>query len=86
MRFPTVLAATLLFATAAEAHTSDESSAAGLAHDLLHAIGGPDHAIALISVGILFLLIALAPLLGKKLARILATARSLLENRRSTRG
>jgi hydrogenase/urease accessory protein HupE len=86
MRFLSVFAATLLFATAAEAHTSDEPSAAGLTHDLLHAIGGPDHAIALTSVGILFLLIALAPLLGKKLARSLATARSLLGNRRSTRG
>ena len=86
MRFLATFAATLVFATAAQAHTSGESSAAGLAHDLLHAIGGPDHAFALAGVGVLFLMIALAPLLGKKLARSMATARSRWGNRRSTRG
>lgn len=85
MRFLSIFAATLLFAGAARAHGGD-GSASGLAHDLLHAIGGPDHAIALVSVGLLFLLIALAPLLGRKLARSFATVRTLLANRRSTRG
>ena len=86
MRFLATFAATLAFATAARAHSGDDSSVAALAHDLLHTLGGPDHAIALASVGLLFLLIALAPLLGRTLARSLATARSFWANRRSTRG
>ncbi|HEY9548587.1 MAG TPA: HupE/UreJ family protein [Kiloniellaceae bacterium] len=84
MRFLSVFVVTLCAATAAQAHGGD-SSAAGFAHDLLHAIGGPDHLVALISVGLLFLLIAVAPLLGKKLARSLAAARTLA-NRLSRRG
>src|SRR3546814_6559746 len=42
MRFLSVFVVTLCAATAAQAHGGD-SSAAGFAHDLLHAIGGPDH-------------------------------------------
>lgn len=68
MRFLTILAATLLFTSAAGAHSGDHS-AAGHAHDFLHAVGGPDHVIALVSVGLIFLLIAIAPFLGRKLAR-----------------
>lgn len=68
MRFLTIFAATLLFTSAAEAHSGDHS-AAGHAHDFLHAVGGPDHVIALVSVGLIFLLIAIAPLLGRTLAR-----------------
>lgn len=85
MRFLSVFTATLLFATAAAAHSGD-SSTSGIAHDLLHAVGGRDHLVALVSVGVLFLLIALAPLLGKGLARSFAGVRARLSNRRSTRG
>lgn len=85
MRFLSAFLATLFVASAAQAHGGD-SSASGWTHDLLHALGGADHSVALISVGVLFLLIALAPFAGRKLARSFATAKALLEKRRSTRG
>lgn len=85
MRFLSVFAASLFFATAAEAHGGD-SSASGWAHDLLHALGGADHTIALVTVGLLFFLIALAPLAGAKLARSLAAVRALFGKGRAPRG
>jgi hydrogenase/urease accessory protein HupE len=85
MRFFPIFAATLLFASAAEAHGGD-SSASGWTHNLLHFLGGADHTWALISVGLLFLLIALVPLAGRALARGFATAKTLLAARRSNRG
>lgn len=85
MRFLTAFLATLTLASAAQAHSGD-GSASGWAHDVLHFLGGADHTFALISVGILFLAIALAPFAGKKLARSFAAAKVLIEKRRSTRG
>lgn len=84
MRFLSVFTAALLIATAAEAHSGD-SSASGGAHDLLHFLGGADHTWALVSVGLLFLLIALAPLASKALARNIAAAKALFATRRSDR-
>ena len=52
MRFLTVFAATLLFATAAEAHTG-AGAASGLSHGFLHPIGGLDHILAMVGVGLL---------------------------------
>ena len=86
MRFLAVFAATFVFATTAQAHSGHDSSIAAWSHNLMHAIGGADHTLALVSVAILFLLIALVPLFGKKLARSLATAWSLLSQRSSNRG
>ena len=86
MRFLAVFGAILVHATAAQAHGGHDSSVAAWTHNLMHAIGGPDHTLALVSVAILFLLIAMVPLFGKKLARGLAAAWSLLSQRRSTRG
>lgn len=85
MRFLTVLAASLLFATAAQAHGGD-TSVSGWAHNILHALGGADHTVALISVAVLFLLIALAPLAGRKLARSFASAKVLFSKHRAPRG
>ena len=85
MRVLSVFFATLFFASAAQAHGGD-SSASGWAHDLLHTLGGADHSVALVSVGILFVLIALAPLAGKLLARSFAAARTLFGKRGSPRG
>jgi hydrogenase/urease accessory protein HupE len=85
MRFLSAFLATLFLASAAHAHGGD-SSASGWTHDVLHFLGGADHTVALISVGILFLLIALAPFAGRKLARSFGAAKALFEKRRSTRG
>lgn len=85
MRFLSAFAVTLLFATAAEAHGGDHS-ASGWAHDVLHFLGGADHTWALVTVGLLFLLIAAAPFAGKAMARSLAAAKTLIESRRSNRG
>jgi urease accessory protein len=51
MRFLSLFAVTLLFATAAEAHTG-AGSTAGLAHGFLHPLGGLDHLLAMICVGL----------------------------------
>jgi hydrogenase/urease accessory protein HupE len=84
MRIFSIFAAFLLMTSAALAHGGD-SSAAGHAHDLLHAFGGPDHVIALISLGLVFVLIAAAPFLGRRLARSFDGIRSRLARGRSNR-
>ncbi len=85
MRFLSAFAATLFLTSAAQAHSGD-ASAPGWAHDFLHFVGGADHTLALISVGLLFVLIALAPLVGKKLARSFTAAKAFFGNRRAPRG
>lgn len=82
MRILTIFAASLFFSSAALAHGGD-SSAAGHAHDFLHAFGGADHLIALISLGLVFLLTAVAPLIGRRLARSFGNARAILARSRS---
>ncbi|GAB4358021.1 MAG: hypothetical protein Kow00114_09950 [Kiloniellaceae bacterium] len=52
MRFLPVFAAALLFATAAEAHTG-AGAASGLAAGFFHPIGGLDHVLAMLGVGLL---------------------------------
>lgn len=52
MRFLSIFATTLLFATAAEAHTG-VGGAAGLASGFLHPLGGLDHMLAMVGVGLL---------------------------------
>jgi len=53
MRYLPVFAATLLFATAAEAHTGGAGGASGLAAGFLHPLGGLDHILAMAGVGLL---------------------------------
>jgi len=50
MRFLSVFIATLLFATAAQAHTG-VGDASGLAYGFLHPLGGLDHILAMVGVG-----------------------------------
>jgi urease accessory protein len=52
MRFLSVFAATLFFATAAQAH-SGGATAGGLAYGFLHPLGGLDHILAMLGVGLL---------------------------------
>lgn len=52
MRFVSVFTATLLFATAAEAHTG-AGGTSGLAYGFLHPLGGLDHLLAMVGVGLL---------------------------------
>lgn len=52
MRFLSVFAATLFFATAAQAHTGG-AAASGLAYGFLHPLGGLDHILAMLGVGLL---------------------------------
>jgi urease accessory protein len=52
MRFLSVFAATLFFATAAQAHTGG-AGASGLTHGFLHPLGGLDHILAMLGVGLL---------------------------------
>jgi len=52
MRFLSAFAVTLLFATAAEAHTG-AGGASGLSHGFLHPLGGLDHILAMVGVGLL---------------------------------
>jgi len=52
MRFLSVFTATLLIATAAEAHTG-AGAASGLSHGFFHPIGGLDHILAMAGVGLL---------------------------------
>ncbi|MGD1876836.1 MAG: HupE/UreJ family protein [Kiloniellaceae bacterium] len=52
MRFLSVFIATLLFATAAQAHTG-VGDASGLSHGFFHPIGGLDHILAMVGVGLL---------------------------------
>lgn len=52
MRFLTVFAAALLVATAAEAHTG-VGDASGLSHGFFHPLGGLDHILAMVGVGLL---------------------------------
>lgn len=68
MRFLTTFAASLLFATAAQAHSGDTTSA-GIAHDALHMLGGADHGLALVGLGLLVALMIGAPLIAGRLAR-----------------
>ena len=57
MRFLFAFVVTLLAATAAQAHTGAHigfgSSTGGLAHGFLHPLGGLDHALAMVGVGLL---------------------------------
>ena len=84
MRIFSIFAASLFMTSAAQAHGGD-SSAAGHAHDLLHAFGGPDHVIALVSLGLVFLLIAAAPFVGRRLARSFDGIRTRLARSRPDR-
>ncbi|MGF1595208.1 MAG: HupE/UreJ family protein [Kiloniellaceae bacterium] len=54
MRFVSVFAATLLFATAAFAHTGGHGAAgtSGLGYGFLHPFGGLDHVLAMVGVGL----------------------------------
>jgi len=52
MRFLSVFTATLLIATAAEAHTG-AGAASGLSHGFFHPIGGLDHILAMAGIGLL---------------------------------
>ena len=84
MRFLTTFAAILLFATAAQAHSGTDG-AAGAAHATLHAIGGPDHLLAWLGVGLLGVALALVVLLAKNLARSFAPRKTAVSSRRPTR-
>jgi hydrogenase/urease accessory protein HupE len=75
MRFLSTFAATFFLATAAQAHSGNDS-ASGAAHDMLHAIGGPDHLLAWLGVGLLGVAIATAPRLARQLARSLAARKA----------
>jgi len=52
VRFLSVFTITLLLASAAEAHTGADA-AAGLSHGFLHPLGGLDHILAMVGVGLL---------------------------------
>lgn len=52
MRLLSLFAATLLFATTAEAHTGTGATA-GLAYGFLHPLGGLDHLLAMLGIGLL---------------------------------
>lgn len=52
MRFVSVFTATLLFATAAQAHTG-VGGTSGLTYGFLHPLGGLDHLLAMVGVGLL---------------------------------
>ena len=79
MRYLSTFAASLLFATAAQAHSGSES-ASGAAHATLHAIGGPDHLLAWLGVAL-----ALVPLFAKNLARSFGPRMTAASSRRPTR-
>ena len=84
MRYLSTFAASLLFATAAQAHSGSES-ASGAAHATLHAIGGPDHLLAWLGVGLLGVALALVPLFAKNLARSFGPRKTAVSSRRPTR-
>ena len=84
MRFLTTFAAILLFTTAAQAHSGIDG-ASGAAHAMLHAIGGPDHLLAWLGVGLLGVTLALVLLFAKNLARSFGPREATDSNRRPTR-